>query len=93
MFGIAGSSSTDEGRNLLGFDSGVDLNRALFDVHELHEVSTFAAWWRDVLELAKERYYIENRLRPTIEYWFYFLSRFSPGDALEIIESLDLEKY
>jgi len=91
VFGIIVNAATEAGKKLLKYDSGADFNRALFDVHELHEVPTFSAWWRDVVELAKDRFDIDDRMRPTMDYWLCFLHRFFPEDAIRHIEGFEDE--
>ena len=98
VFGIVVNAATKNGEKLLEYDSGADINRALFDVHELQDVPTFASWWRDVVELAKDRYCIDERMRPTLEFWLLFLHGYFPEDALRHVEGIegdeeDIEEY
>lgn len=93
VFGIVVSAATENGKKILEYDSGVDFNRLLLGVHELQDVPTFASWWRDVVELARDRYCIEERMRPTLEFWLLFLHGLSPEDAIRGVEGIeDLEE-
>ena len=89
IFGIIVNATTNNGKKLLHCDSGVDSNRALFDIHELLDVPMFSAWWRDVLDLARDRFYIDDRMRPTVDYWLCFLLRLFPEEAIRHVEEIE----